>query len=301
MDDVIYEKYKRAGRAAAEAREKGISLLKTGVRFVEVATKIESVIIKKGIGLAFPVNISVNHLAAHYSPRTNDPLIIKKGDLVKLDVGAQIDGFIADTAVTVEVATQNSTKMIAASSEALENAIHLMKAGVDLTHIGKRIEDTITSYGFRPIDNLTGHSMEQYVLHSGISVPNIAQSSPSSTPKKGTVLAIEPFATNGAGHVITGEGSNIYLCKEPRLPRLLRDNKMKIMYQKLRTTFKTLPFAQRWVHHLFPDENTDLLLKKLTFYGLVKHYPQLVESKSGLVTQKEHTIIITENGCEVIT
>ena len=101
MDDAIYEKYKRAGKIAAEARDHGVGLVKAGASFLEVANHIESRMLEKGAGIAFPVNISINEIAAHYSPRHDDILVYKKGDVVKLDVGAHIDGYIADTAVTV--------------------------------------------------------------------------------------------------------------------------------------------------------------------------------------------------------
>lgn len=299
MDDNIYEKYKCAGKIAAEVRDSGAELIKPRVSFLEVANHVESAIKEKGAGIAFPVNISLNEIAAHYSPRHDDTLVFKKGDIVKLDVGIHIDGYIADTAITVEVGTNNHDDMIKASNDALDNAIGLVKSGVDLSEIGKVVEETISSYGYRPIDNLTGHSLKQYELHSGMSVPNVSNMSSKVKPQDGDVLAIEPFATNGAGHVISGKGSNIYLCSKSFRSKIIRDNRSKILFDKMRTKFKTLPFAQRWYEELFP--NSDLALKKLSFLGLIKHYPQLIDAKNGIVTQKEHTVIVKEDGCEVIT
>ncbi|MCK5112756.1 MAG: M24 family metallopeptidase, partial [Thermoplasmatales archaeon] len=146
MDDTIYDKYKRAGKIVAEARDYGAGLIKPGVSFLEVANLVESMILKEEAGLAFPVNISINEGAAHYSPRHDDTLVFKKGNVVKLDVGAHIDGYIADTAITVEVETNNYSNMIKASSDALDNAIGLVKADVDLSKIGKIVEETIKSY-----------------------------------------------------------------------------------------------------------------------------------------------------------
>lgn len=300
MDDDIYEKYRHAGEIAAEARDYGAELIKPGVRFLDVANNVESRIKKRGAGLSFPVNISINEIAAHFSPRHDDTLVFKKGEVVKLDVGSHIDGYIADTAVTVEVGSNKYGEMIKASSEALENAINHVKAGVDLSEVGKIVEDTIKSYGYRPIDNLTGHSLQQYELHSGLSVPSVANTSRRVKPKLGDVLAIEPFATNGAGHVIAGVGSNIYLCNQSFRSKIIRDNRSKIMFNKMRSRFNTLPFAQRWCQNLASD-GFDPTLKRLSFLGLIKHYPQLIDAKGGIVTQKEHTVIVEEGGCEVIT
>lgn len=300
MDEAIYQQYKRAGTIAANARDYGVTLLKPGARFLDVAIAVETKIQQNGAGLAFPVNIALNTLAAHYSPRHNDPLIFKKGDVVKLDVGAHVNGYIADTAITVELETHTYDSMIRASSEALENAIKLLTPQTPLREIGKTIEQTITSKGFKPIDNLMGHGLDHFELHSGISIPNVGSLGGKNKLKDGDVVAIEPFATNGAGHVISGDGSNIYLCNESLKAKFIRDSRTKIIFEKMMTHFTTLPFAERWCHDLFPNGG-DLALKKLTFLGLTKHYPQLFEAKGGMVTQKEHTVIVREDGCEVIT
>lgn len=299
MNDVIYENYKLAGKIAAEARDYGSGLIKAGVSLLEVANSVESKILDNGAGLGFPVNISVNEIAAHYSPRNDDPSVFKKGDVVKLDIGTHIDGYIADTAITVEVETNNFNDMIDASSKGLDAAINLIRPGINLIEIGKKVKETIMSYGYKPIDNLTGHSMERYVIHAGMSVPSVPSINNNIKPKVGDVLAIEPFATNGAGHVISGDGSNIYLCKKSYNPRFIRDKNIKIISNRIKNHFKTLPFAQRWFEKLFP--NHDTFLSKLAFFGVLKHYPQLVESNKGIVTQKEHTVILTKDGCEVIT
>ena len=299
MDNSAYKNYKLAGKIAAESREYGKLLIKPGVSFLDVANKVESKIIEKGAGIAFPVNISINEIAAHYSPKHTDNSVFKKGDVVKLDIGSHIDGYIADTAVTVEVGTNKYKDMIKASSEALNSAIEIMKPGINLVTIGKTVENTIKSYGYKPINNLTGHSLRRYILHAGLSVPNFPDMLHNKKPKTGDVLAIEPFATNGAGHVISGSGSNIYLCKKNYNPRLIRDKKAKIMFNTAKRKFKTLPFAQRWFEELF--SNCEFMLRKLTFLGLINHYPQLIDAKKGIVTQKEHTVILNEDGCEVIT
>jgi methionyl aminopeptidase len=300
MDNAMYEKYKQAGAIAAEAREYGASLLKPGVRLVDVADSVEKKIKENGAGLAFPVNIALNTLAAHYSPRHDDTLIFKKGDVVKLDVGAHVDGYIADTAITVEIETHTYEEMIKASKEALEKAIGILRAGLSLSEIGAIVQKTIVSYGYKPIDNLTGHGLERFELHSGMSVPSVHTFGNKVKPKEGDVLAIEPFATNGAGHVTSGGGSNIYLCSPSFKMKLIRDGKMKFLFEKMSQEFTTLPFAERWYHERFP-ENDDRGLRRLSFLGVIHQYPQLFEMKGGIVTQKEHTVIVKENGCEVTT
>ncbi len=300
MDDDVYEKYRRAGKIAAEARDYGAGLIKTGVSFPNVADSVESRIVEKGGGVAFPVNISVNEIAAHYTPRHDDKLVFKKSDVVKLDVGVHVDGFIADTAVTVEVETNEYEDMIKASSDALDAAIDMIKPGVNLGDVGKKIEETIKSYGYKPVENLTGHSLECYNLHSGISVPNVSTKLGRVKPRDGDVLAVEPFATNGKGHVISGKGSNIYLCNKSFRSRFVRENRSKVVFKKIKAEFKTLPFSQRGCKKIFPN-TADIILRRLTFLGTLKQYPQLVEQNHGIVTQKEHTVILKDDGCEVTT
>jgi len=248
---------------------------------------------------SFPVNISSNEIAAHYTPRYNDKKIFNQGDLVKLDVGSHVDGYIADVAMTIEIGSNKYNDLIKSSTEALDNAIGLIRPGIEVLEIGNIIESTIKSYNFVPIENLTGHSLDRFELHSGISIPNIANTINKTKLKQGDVIAIEPFSTDGKGHVLSGEGSNIYLIKPSYKSRLIRDNKLKILFDNFNKEFGTLPFAQRWCEKM--TKKIDISLKKLQFFGLIKHYPQLIEQNKCIVSQKEHTIIVNEDGCEVTT
>ena len=299
MDEEIYEKYILAGKIASKAREYGKNLIKPDVSFLDVTEKVESKIKNLGADLSFPVNIAVNNIAAHYSPRNDDKLVFKKGDLVKLDVGTHIDGYIADTAVTMQVETEKYNDIINASSDALDVAIENIKPGIKLSEIGKKVEEKISSFGFKPINNLTGHSLKRYILHAGLAVPSVFDITNMSKPKVDDVIAIEPFATDGAGHVISGDGSNIYLCNKSFKSRLIRNKKSRILFERFKKRFKTLPFAQRWAEKHF--EKSDIILRRLSYLGYLKHFPQLLDQKNGIVSQKEHTVIINENGCEVTT
>ena len=299
MDENIYEKYIKAGKCASSARDYGIKLIKPGKNLLEISEQIEAKIRDQNCGIAFPVNISINEVAAHYSPRHDDNNCFKQGDVVKLDVGAHVNGYIADTAITIEIGTNKYKDMITASEKALQSAIENIKTGINLSTIGELIEKTITEYGYKPISNLTGHGLQQYELHSGLTVPNVGSMTSRQKPQEGDVVAIEPFATDGYGHVVSGKGSNIYRCEQTLKTKLLRDNRSKQYFEKFKNTFRTLPFAERWCQDLVP--HSSMILKKLSYYGVLKHYPQLIEAKRGVVTQNEHTVIVHESECEVIT
>src|SRR4030067_985094 len=100
-------------------------------------------------------------------------LALRRGNVVKLDLGAQVDGYIADTAVTVEVGTRNWTDLIKASEVALETAIEVCRPKTPTRLLGAAIERGIESYGDKPISDLTGHPTERYKLHAGKSIPNV--------------------------------------------------------------------------------------------------------------------------------
>src|SRR3989338_8283190 len=237
------ETWKKAGKLAGETREFGKEIIKENVNFLDVARKIEDFIIKKGGKPGFPVQISINDIAAHYTPLPEDTSIFKKGDIVKLDLGVHIDGYIGDTALTIEVGTNKNQDLIKASKEALNEAIKLCKPGVKVCEIGEVVNETITSFGFKPIRNLSGHKVDRYILHSNISIPNFNNKDQTKL-EEGVVVAIEPFATTGSGLVKEGKPSTNYRLQNPKP---VRDQISRDVLKFIEKEFLTLPFAKRYL------------------------------------------------------
>src|SRR2546428_3930715 len=208
MDTDVRESLLRAGRISREVRERAVALVKEGALLLDVAEEAEDLMRKRRAKPAFPTCISIDHIAAHYSPTHDAPTRFRHGNVVKLDLGAQLDGWIADTAVTVEVGTRNWTELVRASELALQTAIEAVHAGVATQSIGGGIQRAIESHGYRPVRNLTGHTIERYVLHAGKGVPNIPHGH--DVLEAGEVVAIEPFASAGAGQVDGRKTGNIY-------------------------------------------------------------------------------------------
>ncbi|QQG39191.1 MAG: type II methionyl aminopeptidase [Candidatus Woesearchaeota archaeon] len=286
MDKETEEKWIGAGKIGSNALLQGAKLIKAGVSLLEVAEKIESIIIKAGAKPAFPCNISINDLAAHFTPNLNDKQVFNENDVVKLDVGAQIDGCICDNAITVDLSGKNND-LVKASRDAVENAVKIVKPGLEIREIGKVIEEAIKSYGFNPITNLCGHGIEEYTQHAGLMIPNYDNKSTIKL-KEGQVIAIEPFATSGEGHVTEGAPSNIY-----RLVNLkpVRDKNAREVLGFIAENYKTLPFAKRWViKELGAKANFGFLF--LEKQGNLSSYPQLPERSKKLVSQAEHTVIV---------
>lgn len=284
----VYEDYKKAGYIARVALEKGCQKIHEEMSFLELVMHVEDFITGHGAGLAFPVNIAINSVAAHFTPSNSDEHVFKHGDVVKLDVGAHVNGYIGDTAATVEVGTTKYIKLIEAADTALSNAITHVIPGVSVSELGRQIETTISGFGFKPIKNLQGHSLSQYQLHAGLSIPNY-QSNNKTKLEQGQVIAIEPFVTNGDGYVIDNGLSNIY-----------RVVKKSIMTRQIFESFNNLPFSGRQLFSIY-KEDTYRRISLLMSHRMIAPYFRLVEIKNGVVAQAEHSVMVTEDGFEILT
>lgn len=294
MDAAVRDQLLRAGKASMEARERAAELVDEGVLLREVADEVEDLMARRGLRPAFPTCLSIDHIAAHYSPTHDDALRFRRGNVVKVDLGAQSDGWVADTAMTVEVGTRNWTNLIRASELALETAIEGVVPGVETSLLGAGIQRAIESLGYKPVRNLTGHTVERYVLHAGKSVPNVAHGH--DVLEADEVVAIEPFASSGAGAVDGRRSGNIYRVLRTKP---LRDTSLNGFLQRLDAEFHTLPFAERWAYRL--DEAAPTLLNRLLRAGAVMTYPALLDIEGGIVAQTEHTMIVTAHGALVTT
>lgn len=296
MDIKELEKWKEAGKLAHDALHFGKKLIEEGKSMLDITEKIENYVYDNGGKLAFPTNLAINNVGAHWTPSTKTTEKFQKGDLVKLDVGVHIDGYIGDNALTVEVGTEKYGKLIDTSREALNAAIEVAGPGINVGMIGYAVQTTIENRGYKPIANLTGHGIKRYNLHSGISVPNVKENG-GAVLKPGDIIAIEPFVTNGAGRVGGKRNSNIY---HVRQVRNIRDEKAAEMIDEIQHRYKGLPFAERWLHDIQTNDASNSLTK-LMRAGIISYYPVLDELGKGMVAQSEHTVLITNSGSEVLT
>ena len=286
---------RKAGKLARNALNYGKTLIQQNSSMLDVTNKIEQFVIDNHGELAFPTNLAVNNVGAHWTPSSKSKEVFENGDLVKLDVGVHIDGYIGDNALTVEIGTSKHTKMIEASREALNAAIEVAAPGVNTGMIGYAVQDVIEGYGYRPIANLTGHGIKRYNLHSGVSIPSVRENG-GAVLKRGDVIAIEPFATDGAGRVGGKRNSNIYHLRQVRK---IRDERATELMTEIQNRYHGLPFAERWLHSIHDDATKNL--QKLLRSGIVSYYPILDELGKGMVTQSEHTVMISKDGVEGLT
>ena len=293
-----FDDYIRAGKIAGEVRENVRKTEWVGKTVFEICEHVENEIRKRGAKCAFPVNTSINEVAAHYTAEPNDPLSIKDDDLVKIDLGAQINGHIADTAVTV-CYNAEFDNMVQAAELSLSNAMSMMKAGVKSSDVGRTIEKTIKQMGFLPIANLSGHSLDQYTIHAGKSVPNI-WSIGSFTFNENQAFACEPFVTTGEGLGFVHEGKikNIFSLSSRKKTK---DKDADKMLDYIWQNFNLLPFALRWLTNEWEEKEARRLLEILVKKKAVHAYPILVEGNGQRVTQAEHTFIPNETGVTITT
>ena len=274
----------KAGKIGAEVLNYAKSIAKPGIQLLELAEKIEKKTAELGAKPAFPVNLSLNHIAAHYTPLPNDPTVYKEEDILKIDIGCHLDGHISDTALTVG----NNTELIKASQDALKAAMKLATPGTELREIGKAIQEAIKSHGFSPIRNLSGHQIEKYDLHAGMIIPNFDNGDDNEL-EEGQIIAIEPFATTGQGKVTEGKPSTIYRLLQSRP---IRDPTTKKILQHIEKEFSTLPFCKRDIIKKYPTANFSLNI--LERQEIIKNYAQLIEETKGLVSQAEHTVLVKD-------
>lgn len=295
MTEEELKSYRRSGQLIAEVREQVRPLVRPGAMLSRIAEMAEELIVQKGGKPAFPCNISVNEIAAHYSPPIDDDTTIKDGDMVKVDIGAHIEGYIADTAFTV--ATGEEKGLVESVEKALEGAIGAVKPGIDIGEIGRVVEEIVTAAGFKPVRNLTGHGLSRWNLHAGLTVPNVSEKT-GQRLSVGDGVALEPFITDGAGFVEDKKEAYIF--------RYLRDRPLRLrmarqLLNEIKGTYRGLPFAERWLAKRMSKLRLELTLRELVGAGALWPYYVLVERAGGKVAQAEHTVIVTEQGCEVTT
>ena len=291
MDLQTKQNYIKAGKISADALEYGKTLIKKGNSLLDATEKIEEKIFELGGKPAFPVQMACNEIAAHFCPEENDKIVFED-QVVSLDLGVQVEGAIGDNAYTIDLSGKYSD-LVKAAQKALEEALKIINVGTELREIGKIINDTITSYGYLPVRNLSGHGLDFYNIHTKPTVPNVDNGDKNAL-KKGMTFAVEPFATTGSGVVVESGLPTVFMLEHRRNVRspIARELLSEI------DSYEGLPFAKRWLTNKFGPK-TNFGLRELRQLGMIHEFPPLVEVNKGVVTQAEHSILIDDDG-EVI-
>lgn len=294
MDSSELQKWREAGKIGSEALAYARGIVKPGMKLLDLAEKIEKFIQDRGASFAFPINLSKDEIAAHSTPLQNDEELAQ--GLLKIDLGVSLDGYISDLSCSIDLTKEKKyTKLIEASEKALQEAIKTIKPGVEIGKIGAIIQKTISSYGFAPVVNLSGHELQQWKLHAGLTIPNFNNNSITKL-KESQILAIEPFATTGEGMIQDGKPSGIYKFE---IRHNARDPLAKEILTFIEQEYHELPFSSRWITKKFGTRAL-FSLRALEQAQALHHFKQLVEKTKAPVSQAEATILVTKDGCEVL-
>jgi methionyl aminopeptidase len=292
------EKFRQSGKILEKTREEMRSYVKENMPLIDVCEKAESLIYAKGGKPAFPCNVSINEIAAHYTSPPGDILRIPEGSTVKVDLGVHVDGYVTDTAFTAAFSAEGKS-MTAAAELALKTAVDNIRGDMALGKIGGLIETAIKNRGYKPISNLTGHSVGRYLIHAGTSIPNISQISLNKV-RSGEVYAIEPFVTLPEAIARVEDSSQITIFRLLKAKSTKTEAAKKLL-KHIETNFHTLPFAERWLTGVVPTEHHKIAFKELLTSKSIMGYPVFVEASKKPVAQAEHTLLIKDEGCEVLT
>ncbi len=295
-DEHALECYRKAGRIASECREWARGAIRPGVHVREVLETIEEMIYERGAAPGFPAQSSRNHIAAHYCSSPQDELQYEEGDCVKVDIGVHVDGYIGDTACSVDLSEDGRwTPLITASADALSAAIATVGEGVPVRDVGRAIEKTITSAGFEPVRNLTGHGLDRWKVHTAPQIPNYGDAG-GGRLEAGMIIAIEPFASTGRGFIRERGKSEVFMMvRPPRKARGLDRDVLKAIEE-----WRGLPVARRYFAGLDAEAFEDTL-GRLARQGSVMRYPPLVEEEGVMVSQTEHSLFLGPDGVEILT
>lgn len=296
----MVRRYVAAGDIAERAKRRAEREVRPGVRILDLATAVENYILELGGRPAFPVNVSVNSEAAHRTAYIDDESTIPEDGVVKVDIGVHVDGYIADTAITVPL-TERHRDLVDAAREALERALSCVRPGVRASDVGAVVERAVRSRGFRVVRNLSGHSLAEYTIHAGETIPNYRDPLNFGRLRPGAAYAIEPFATTGSGVVRSERRVGIFAVRPTARPGdAARGQVLATIFDRVRT----LPFTERW----FPDlasllglERFRETLRELSRLGYLIAYPVLSDRPGSYVAQFEETVLVLDDGTVLVT
>lgn len=294
MDEKTIHLLQQAGKVASQVRrETAAKLQKQGTSFLEAMDYAENRILQLGGQIAW-AQMAVNDTAAHFCPEEDDAQVSQEGQLIKIDIGTHLEGWIADNAMTVLVGksaerSSEYSNLIKASQNALRSAIKLVRPGVQLWELGEAQYSEAEALGFTTVKNLCGHTIERYKVHAGISIPTYNNKDKTEI-QEGWQVALEPFVTNGDGLIKEKGKATVFMIEKERNARTPHARKI-LEEMKPRNG---LPFTTRWLTRKYGKGAAALGLRELQQLGIVKSYPPLAEVANGMVAQFEHAMIVQD-------
>lgn len=264
-------------------------------------------------GIGFPTGVSLNQIAAHYTSNPGDKTVLKYDDVLKLDFGTHVNGYIVDSAFTW-APDQKYEELLAAVKDATYTGIK--EAGIDvrLSDIGEAIQEVMESYEcsidgktyqVKCVRNLQGHRIDAYRIHAGKSVPIVKGPDHGDKMEENELYAIETFGSTGRGWVGEVGDCSHYMLNSPESHRTGRGGvvnmpRAKKLEAHIQKHFRTLPWCRRYLEHS-GEANYMVALRNLVSAGVVEEYPPLADVRGSFVAQYEHTILLRPTCKEIVS
>ncbi|KKY17777.1 putative methionine type [Phaeomoniella chlamydospora] len=319
MNNDFLKEYREGAEIHRQVRQWAQKSIKPGQTLTEIAEGIEDSVraltghpgleegdaIKGGMG--FPTGLSINHCAAHYTPNAGNKWVLGEQDVMKVDFGVHVNGRIVDSAFTVAFDPKYDN-LLAAAKDATNTGVK--EAGIDvrMSDVGAAIQETMesyeveidgTTYPVKSIRNLNGHTINQYSIHGGKSVP-IVKGGDQTKMEEGETYAIETFGSTGKGYVRDDMEVSHYAKRADAANVALRVSSARSLLNVINKNFGTLPFCRRYLDRL-GQEKYLLGLNTLVSAGIVEAYPPLCDIKGSYTAQFEHTLLLRPTVKEVIS
>jgi len=304
MDKSDIEKYVKAGEIAKEVKVFVRELVRPGMKLIDIAEAVDEKILELGGDFAFPVNLGIDEIAAHFTPAP-DCEDVARG-ILKIDIGVAVDGFIADTAISIDLTEDGQVKdMIELNEMVLKKASEVVRVGMKVSDVGDACQDVMDEYdgdGFAIIKSLSGHALAQDTIHAGLTISNYRNDN--KTELDDMAFAIEPFVTSGVGDIFEGKGGGIYTLNSDSQ---VRDRDARKVLEFIKENYGASNFCERWLVREAKGGGDPVLgsgdiskskirfvLGMLVRQGILHEHPVLVEKSRKPVSQVENTFVVAD-------
>ncbi|XP_042039559.1 ERBB-3 BINDING PROTEIN 1-like [Salvia splendens] len=313
----VVTKYKSAAEIVNKALQLVLSECKPKAKIVDLCEKGDTFIreqtaniyknvkrkIEKGIG--FPTCISVNNTVCHFSPLASNESVLEGGDILKIDMGCHIDGFIAVVAHTHVLqegpVTGRAADVIAAANTAAEVALRLMRPGKKNKDVSDAIQKVAAAYDCKIVEGVLSHQMKQYVIDANkvvLNVPGLDTRVDDAEFEENEVYAIDIVTSTGEGkpRLLDERETTIYKRAVDKNYHL-KMKASRFIFGEISQKFPIMPFSAR----ALDEKRARLGLVECTNHDLLQPYPVLHEKPGDLVAHIKFTVLLMPNGSDRVT
>lgn len=312
----VLNKYQAAGRVATAALKQVVEMCQVGAKVADICAAGDALILtataklyakkKPAVerGIAFPVCVSVNNTAGHYSPLHSETTTLNEGDLVKVDLGAHIDGCIAVGAHTFVVSetkpdppqpiTGRQADVICAAHQAAEVALHLLRPGNTAAMVTDAIEKVCAAYKCTAVAGVQSHSIDRFVLDGDKVIPNRAPAAGETKPDPVTFEQFQPWVldilvSTGDGKVKESDERTTVFVRDVSVQYQLKMKTSRAVFHEIKTKFPSMPFSLR---ALGEESKAKLGASECLKHRLLHPFPVMKEKSGEFVAQVKLTALV---------